>query len=252
MDAPLQSLGRWTLDKDFRVTAQDKLTLSKQQNEKVWQIWEEQLTRRGVHLFDGTLFEFVQMVGPTETQRHVTEIVGRFVNYREYLASRRDSASVGREIVSLSVSGLTWFGDHAGLGRRSQKVHSYPGRLELFPSGSIEEAFLSPDRSVDFQGQLLKELQEETGIAANRVRTQRALVLVHDTAERVYDICVEIVTDLSKATYTPPHNDEYSEFLFVPRQNLAQFARAHRDELIPTSVAILEAIDYLPGCEIDH
>src|SRR5262245_116297 len=91
---------------DIRLTAQARLPLTDRQSVRVWEIWKDELARCKGTLFDGTLLEFVDFVGPISHRSARQTIIGRFVNYREYLASRREPSLLGREVVPISVSGL--------------------------------------------------------------------------------------------------------------------------------------------------
>src|SRR4051794_36885273 len=120
--------------RDLCLIVQDGPAPGPKDEHRVETIWQEELRKRQGRLHDGTILEYVAFEGD--------RLVGRFVSYKDYIVSRREPNAVGRAIVPLAVSGITWFGGCAGWGRRAEHVTSYPCCLELFPSGSIEPAFL--------------------------------------------------------------------------------------------------------------
>jgi hypothetical protein len=227
------------VSENLHVIAQDPIPFSKEQEARIEAIWQDELKRRQGLLFNGTLLEFVEIQGP--------RITGRFVQYKEYVASRKDPAGVGREIRPLSVSGLTWFKDCVGFGTRANHVRNYPGWLELIPSGGIDKSCVGHDGQIDYHAQLLTELAEETGVGREHVVSMRPFGLILDKAERTYDICLELVTDLSDVCRASVCStlSEYSQFTLLSRQQLGQYVRDYINQLVPTSVAILEMFGYL-------
>src|SRR5262249_21158006 len=155
---------------EFNVYVCDPFRLSSQRREWVEAIWQGELRKRKALLYDGKLLEFAGIRG--------SRLTGRFVSYKEYVASRKNPAILGRVIVPLAVSGITWLGDYVGFGERGARVRNYPGRLELFPSGSIDESCLRANRRIDFHAQLIDELWEETGICKSHVVATNTRALI--------------------------------------------------------------------------
>lgn len=162
----------------------------------------------------------------------------RFVGYRHYLAQRAEPA-LGLGIVPLAVSGLLVCEGQVALARRADHTTQYPGWLELVPSGGIDATRLRADGSVDWEAQLLVELEEETGLAAHAVTRIVPLSLVRDRVDAVVDLAARIeIAPAARATAKT--GDEYEALRWLDAAAL----RALLDEeerLVPASRAICEA-----------
>lgn len=204
-------------------------------------IWREVQEERGGTLFNGALPCFVRVC----REGKKTTIFGHFIEYKQFIAQRR-RPDLQLDIKPVGVSGITVLvcrdGEYVFFARRTAKTTEYPGFLELVPSGSIDQEFITADGLVDYRAKLLSEFTEETGLSRDCVRSVSGFALVLDTDHHVYDICCEIVLALSKETFGHAfRSDEYSDPLFVSRIDLETFIHANADSIVPTSAAIIEA-----------
>lgn len=211
--------------------------LSRDLRSAIDRIWNDEVESRRGMLHNGEIFVLREC--------RPKEILGEFVEYKQYLAQLRNPSL--REglgpLMPLAVSGIIEWDGALLFGKRTATVTSYPGHWELVPSGGISADRLGPDRSVDFKGQILAELEEELGIRPEAVSTIRPFALIRDERQGYYDICLEIGLRASAAwtdsAFLP--NDEYSEILSVPKSRLAEMVVTHGVNIVPTTMAILKA-----------
>lgn len=200
--------------------------------QQIEEVWRSEVKRRGGNLMNGKLLAYVRQDGNT--------IVGRFVEYKHYMAQRvRPELKARLRATPLAVSGLIRTEDAVLVARRSSKVTSYAGFYELVPSGSLEQ--------VDFVGQLLAELKEEVGIDSSEVLECTPLALIFDEGDLVYDIAVDVKlkTSVKQLVSRLKETPEYERPLVLPREQLAKFIAEHRSLIVPTSLAILESQGFL-------
>jgi hypothetical protein len=204
---------------------------------KIEEIWaRERLLRPNLN--NGSLLEY---------QSHTeTEIRCAWTQYKYYVAQRLDSeieSALG--IAPLAVSGITRVSESVLFGERSRELTQYPGYLELVPSGGIEG---DGNRTrPDFLRQILVELTEETGIPETEVQRLSPFVLVHDLRENCWDIGVEIdllPQSLARVSVFSG-NSEYVRIQPVPIKGLDDFLEKQSPRLVPTSLALLHAREWV-------
>ena len=118
------------------------------------------------------------------------------IPYRYFVASRLNPELQSiLNIHPLGVSGVCVCNDHVLVGTRDMGLSSYPGYLELVPSGSIEtRACLYSE--IDFLTQVVWELEEEARIYEDKVTQLHPLGLFYSKDIEVYDLGVMIKLSL--------------------------------------------------------
>ncbi|MCB1155432.1 MAG: hypothetical protein H6684_15335 [Deltaproteobacteria bacterium] len=233
----------WELDDTYELHIRERdLDLTVPEKIHIEQLWKEEIARRNGHLFNNPLLVFEEMEG--------THVYARYIEYKQYIGILRDRNLRKRfPIYPLGVSGLLVGEDFILFGRRAEHVTLYPGWWELAPAGVIDKTHLGGDGRVNFIGQLLEELHEETGLAANSIAQTRPLALILDKKENTYDLCVELQCNLTAEDMAPPGepltSHEYTAMACVAKDGVGQFVAEHREGIIPTSVAMLETAELI-------
>jgi HAD superfamily hydrolase (TIGR01509 family) len=200
-------------------------------------VWQSSRDRGGTDLFDGSLLAYHGYRGGI--------LRCRVEAYKRYVAARADP-SLRREldIRPVGVSGACRVGGSMLFGERSARVLQYPGRLELVPSGGLDAAAHRSDGTVDFEGQILRELREEAGLEPSRVAVVRPFALYLDIGEQSYDICCEVLLRDPEAgkEVSVERSGEYTRLRFVPEERIPSYVRENDSRLVPCSLAMVEAL----------
>jgi 8-oxo-dGTP pyrophosphatase MutT (NUDIX family) len=198
-------------------------------------LWAEELRAHPTR-FDGTLLSYAGRNGDV--------LRGRFVAYRDYVAQRRDPALAPQlEVVPLAVCGLLVCDGDVAWARRSDETTQYPGRWETVPAGGIDAAQLREGGIVDYEGQLLRELTEETGIEPARVVHTRPLAVLHDRCDEVIDIAtlIEVSAECRPiaSAAVERRGSEHRSLIWVPIADLVDFME-RSEPIVPGSRALCE------------
>ncbi len=173
----VHALGRWapeqigsqTVPSGFRPTPADTSRV-----EKSWAAALAEASRAGRHLFDGPL---ARLEGHRASTARL-DLALSPTSYRWFWGTNCRDRSLPRERRAdpLGVSAVVVTADHwLILGRRSQRVSLYAGRVHPF-GGCVE-----PDRAGDVPGEIRRELSEETGLHAADLSRLDCLGLVEDS-----------------------------------------------------------------------
>jgi hypothetical protein len=230
---------------NVRLTWLDDLQTEERLNRQepvVDEIWQKLCRQRSGGLFDGDVLRWIGC------EKRGTDLLirGAYVKYRHYMASKQ-RPDLRLDIFPIGVSGLTFLSEGAGryavLARRAANVTSYPGRLELVPSGSIDKTYAAKDGAVDYRGQLLSEFCDETGLSAACVKKIVPFACVMDKRDGIYDICCRIDINTKREVLLKAFaaSREYQEPRLIAEGDLQDFVHSHRDSIIPSSIALLEA-----------
>ncbi len=154
------------------------------------------------HLFDGLIFSAIEVTSE--------RIIGRWINYRYALmVYRRPHLAEELGINPVAVSGITLAEGYVLVAKRAAYVAQYAGHLEFVPSGGIDpKAVLG--HSIDYREALLLELEEETGIDRQKVRSIEPTALIFDPLTGSWEVVLEM--QLSLETDALMSSPEYSEF----------------------------------------
>ena len=205
------------------------------QRRHIEELWAAEKARRGSNLYDAPIMSF--------ERRNGSRITGRFLQYKELMAVRRDPEILpGREVLTIGVNGLIVAGGRAVFAQRARHVTGYPGFYEAIPSGGVDKTFLAGGQ-VDYRAHLAKELLEETGVGSAHIRSMETFAFILDRDDRAYDICVEIKTNLDAGSFSDlvrsSGQHEYDHFEYVPLYDLNHFVTDFRARILPTTIAIL-------------
>lgn len=133
----------------------------------------------------------------------------------------------------LSVTALLVAGERVHLGRRSERVHVYPGLWEFGPSGGIDPPEGEIDRA-ELAAQAQREIAEEIGLS---VRDGGRLIAVfRDDRARSYDVAIRF--DLDGVPELGEGDREYDGSRWVAIDELRRFAGA--EPLCPTALVLAE------------
>jgi hypothetical protein len=209
-------------------------------NAEVDQLWQAEQTRRGKALFNGKIFSAVEITPDT--------ILGRIVEYRHLIAQRaKPELFEALNVRPVAVSGLFECANGVVFGRRSGTMTQDAGLWELCPSGGLDTSKTAAGGKMDYCAQILAELHEEIGISPDDVTEIRPFCLVDDLDSHVLDIGIALTSRLSAdeviAIHRAAATKEYDELLIVSHDEVAQFVKDKRGQLVVVSAALL---DHMP------
>lgn len=197
--------------------------------DRIEDIWTQEQKILGSVLFNGQLMSVLCL------DEH--GLTGRLVPYKHYMAQMRDpSLKQYLNLLPLGVSARTLAGNSILMGRRSHKVFLDRDKIECVPSGGVDLHARKGD-SIDMRKQIEIELHEETGLPASSIRSFSLLGIVK--SEGICEICIELVLDPHLEKTDLSINDEYSQFFWVPREEIDQFKTTCSSEIIPVSQWLL-------------
>jgi len=216
-----------TTASDFKVLIEDPLdtALPDFVLDRIDKIWNQEQKILGSALFNGQLMSVLYL------DEHV--LTGRLVPYKHYMAQMRDpSLQPYLNLLPLGVSARTIAGNSILMGRRSRKVFLDRDKLECVPSGGVDLHARKGDY-IDLRQQIEIELHEETGLPASTIRSFYLLGIVKN--EGICEICIELVLDPHLEKTDLAINDEYSEFFWLPKEEIDQFKSNRSSEIISVS-----------------
>jgi 8-oxo-dGTP pyrophosphatase MutT (NUDIX family) len=194
-------------------------------------------------LFNGQIFS-IDTFAPGRITGHMTE-------YRRHIAQTEENALFGDlGIRSLAACGVLRRADGIVLGRRAAGAIYQPGMWQLCPAGSVDAGALRADGSMDYQAQLLTELQEELGLDPGSVGTVTPLCLVEHPGSHVTDLGMAVTTTLSANAILRAHrargNAEYNPLRIVPVSELPAFISWAGASLVAPAPLFLACAGLLP------
>lgn len=244
------------MDEDYKIVSAKKILLRNQNNleldklisqkrDVIEEIWLKTLKDREDVIFNGSLPNFIELKNTKEG----LEITCNFIEYKTFLAQRiRPELNLG--IKPVAVSGIIIIEDynerHTIFAKRAKSTTEYPEYLELAPSGSIDKECKRKDGNIDYKAKLLEEFEEETGLSRNYVKRIEEFVFVLDQKDNVYDIGCQIIIQESKELITREFSStEYESPIFVELKDLNSFINTNKKLIVPTSLALIEALNQL-------
>jgi len=187
-------------------------------------------------LFNGRVFS-LDTITPDRITGHLTE-------YRRLVAQVEDHTLFGElGIRSLAASGVLSCPAGVVIGRRPAGAIYQPGMWQLCPAGSVDGGAVRPDGTMDYQGQLRTELQEELGIGPEFLGAITPLCLAEHAGSHVSDLGMAVSTTLSADAILAAHrtggNGEYDPLRIVPIAELSEFIEWAGDTLVPPAPMFL-------------
>ena len=187
---------------------------------EVARIWEHAQRRMEGRLFNGRVFS-ADVITPRLMCGHWTE-------YRRIVAQMEDHTLfrvIG--VRPLAVGGVIVGPDGVVFGRRPVGAIYQAGEWQLPPAGSVDPGAERADGTVDVVAQLLAELTEELGIAADAVSDPQPLCIVEHAGSHVLDFGIGLRTTLDAQAIHTAHatsgNGEYAPVQVVPIAALPDF-----------------------------
>jgi hypothetical protein len=209
--------------------------------DRLWDAVQLRMEAGGAgRLFNGRVFS-----ADTITEGHIG---GHMTEFRRIVAQMERPALFDvLGVRPLAVCGvLRCAGGGVVVGRRHVGAIYQAGLWQLPPAGSVDAGALRPDGSLDIAGQLLKELQEELGIAAPQVDAPRPLCVVEHPGSHVSDLGMAVNTGLDAAQVLAAHraagNNEYDPLLVVPHAEIPAFVARAGADLVPPALEFLRRV----------
>jgi hypothetical protein len=165
-------------------------------------------------------------------------VTGHLTEYRRIVA-QMDRPELFEElgVRPLAVCGVLRCAGGVVVGRRHRGAVYQAGMWQLPPAGSVDAGAVAPDGVVDLRRQLLGELREELGLAAEAVEGPQPLCIVEHPGSHVSDFGLGLVTRLSAeavlTAYQTLGNGEYEQVLVIPSAELPAFLAASGTSLVP-------------------
>ncbi|WP_432798545.1 hypothetical protein [Poriferisphaera sp. WC338] len=211
-------------------------------SDEVDALWQTEKKKRGSHLFNGTLVGILDV--------NVQGMVGRWFEYRYYVARKIIPNKLADLPISVGVSGIILHDDYIVFAKRSQHVMSYAGYWELAPSGAIDRQFYnSATGLIDLKSQICCELEEETGLSKKIITQVTPFAYTLDSNDPSYEVCLKLTPNLSLAEaqshFQSRTNNEYDSFKVIPQEEIRSFIRDNINLILPTSKAILSFLNIL-------
>ncbi len=178
-----------------------------EQTKEINQYWDF-ITKDNPSLFNGPLYQVVSFSFKKTNQNihlKLSELDYKNWLFQNHILKKKNKEKVA---ISLGVTGIVKNSQGEILiGRRRSNLYSYPNHLELPPSGAVEPGRGKPEE------QLIRELEEETGINNENISFIKPMVNYFDHKSNILDIaylvCLKSSSPLLKVS------DEYSELSFI-------------------------------------
>ncbi len=237
-DSDFMARGYWRQGQISTAIIESTYTPTAQLSALIDTAWTTACARPGVHLFDGPLCRFEQLIADPD---HFHLVVSR-CSYKQFLgtngchaqwAARHGWASLANAVGTSAalVSGDGWL----VFGRRSTAVALYPGWAH--PFGGI----LEPGETLDLLAEMQRELHEEIGLSADEVSELACIGLVRDPhllqPELIYVARTPLpLAELERRLDAGEHTDCWS----VRASVVAITAALHGEQLTPVTRLVLQ------------
>lgn len=187
-------------------------------------------------LFNGRVFS-ADRITPTEITGHLTE-------FRRIVAQMEQPVLFEQlTLRPLAVCGVVRCADGIPVGQRHKASIYQPGLWQLPPAGSVDPSAIDANGRVDLRAQVLRELEEELGIAGAAIDLVRPLCAVEHPGSHVTDIGILLTTRLTGAQVLEAHrtrgNAEYDPLLCIRFADLSDFIARTGADLVPPAISFL-------------
>lgn len=221
----------------FIKTIPSTLKLSAELANEIDSLWLTFQKRQGKELFNGRILSAATITNE-KIEASITE-------YRYLIAQQaRPELFNALQLRAIGVSGLLLCADGLVFGRRADKVTQGAGLWELVPSGSIDASKIVDPENVDFLSQILTELQEETGIKAEKITQMRPFCVVEDSNSHVLDIGIVIkcplLFDEIVAIHQNNATNEYDELRLIPIARVSQIMKQEAAQFVEVSAVLIQ------------
>jgi len=211
-------------------------TLPEELIDQIENIWIAQQNKKGNKLYNNYI---ISAVSVTKECIHCC-----LVEYKFFIAQHtQPNLYKFLKVRPVAVSGLLICDDGVVFGRRNKSTTQDAGLLELVPSGGIEYNQKLDSINVDYIGQILIELNEETGIDRKSIINIYPYCFIEDELSHVIDIGIAIETNLDKKNindlYKKKSTDEYDNLQIVSDSDLYNFIELNKYKLVNISYELL-------------
>jgi hypothetical protein len=209
---------------------------------EVERLWQAARARLGAALFNGQVFS-ADRIRPRRVGGHFTE-------FRRIVAQvARPDLFAELGLRPLAVNGVVRLRSGVLIGRRSLRTAYQAGMWQLPPAGSVDAGAADASGRIDLVAQLLKELHEEVGIAAERSAVGQPLCIVEHPGSHVLDVGIPIEVSIDAATALALHaragNGEYEPVRVVPEADLPSFLARLGGAVVPPARIFLARLGWL-------
>ena len=210
-------------------------TYSKSVLQEVEIFWNLEIKNKP-HLFNRKAFCFKNLT----IEKNTAIISGNFIDYKIIIADRKLKSL---NLFQVGVSGICITNESEPrilFSKRGKSTTEYSDFWELAPSGNLDTSVLGDDSTISYKDQLISEFLEETNLSSDVISKITPFCLIRDNHNHVYDICCKIELDLhSKIHFS---NSEYISSILVSYSDLPNFIQKNSQNIVPTSLGILECI----------
>ncbi|GEM_PF-5642776 len=209
--------------------------------ESAWQIAQ---TQRGDKLYNDSLAVCLPRTASA------SDIICGFTDYKHFIAQRMEPSLRARwHLQPLGVSGLLWIDEGLVLARRAAFVTTHPNLFDSVPAGCITQRVLLPSGLVDYRAQLLEEFEEECGLSRTHIVSMTPVAFFENREEAMFDVCLTLRVNArwSQIEAAMKACDEYYDPVCVPAKEIPQFIAAHRAQIIPSTIALIETYGLAPA-----
>jgi hypothetical protein len=210
-----------------------------QEVERLWQAARQKRPR----LFNGQIFS---------ADEFTPEIIrGHWTEFRRSLAQiDRPELYDDLGVRSLAVNGVISCHEGVLIGRRNSHAVYCAGEWQLPPAGSVDQGAAMADGSINFERQLLVELQEELGMPPDHIEGFTPLCLVEHPGTHVTDFGIEMRTNVSAEILLSVHaasgNQEYEDMRVLPVASILSLGK----DLMPTVPVFLARLQALKASRV--
>lgn len=225
------------IDNSFRIELyplSQEIQISDEDKQKIEIIWQNEKSKRP-SLYNGKILSVVEF--------DISRVVGYFVEYKYLLAQVREpDLQKALNIIPACVSGVTYAGNKILFAKRSAEVTQSPHAFECVPSGGIDTQG-TKEGEIDILIQFQQELEEESGLT--QIQSCKFFELIYSPQEPIFEICAEIELDPQEATKLPSRNIEYTEFIWVDKEDVPAFCNDPNRSFVPLSLHMLRTLKLL-------
>jgi len=215
--------GEVSLEIDAAAPLSLGLEKSREAIQKHWQV----AVAASPQLYDGKLF----CASRVDEVEGAWRLKGEFLPYSAFHAQRHGGLELG--LFAVAVSGVVFGPAEKTVlcGKRSGNSASWKGAWELVPSGSVDG---TGNSDLDWKGQLVRELKEESGIDS-QASSWQALGLVRAPDVKLYEIFGRLVLESQEL---PGPFPEHENMAFETLDKAAQLLET--GPAVPTNASLLK------------
>ena len=226
------------LPPSFQIRLTSPLSLSRQLEKRINDLWMAALSSTNSRLFNGLIFSATS-AGPEG-------ILGRFVEYKYYLAQQMDIRLLPvLNIKPVCLSGVLTCQDGLVFGKRQDWFATRPGIWGLTPSGCLTPDTFATDGSVDYVKAFLYALKDDLNIEAHYLSdlSHNSLIVENSVGGKGYSLVMNAQIALSSLAIKRCHinakEDKYSEIAVIPPEDVEEFLSTHVGHDIEKAKALL-------------